>query len=91
MKFVIRVLGTLRVRQVQAGYAKQILPDMLKPPLRGCDPMPIGPRRIVADVLLMSTFKVGNPVEEFVQMKIYNFARDVYSMGLRRIHVWPKL
>jgi hypothetical protein len=91
MKFVIRVVGTLRVRQVQAGYAKQILPDMLKPPLRGCDPMPIGPRRIVADVLLMSTFKVGNPVEEFVQMKIYNFARDVYSMGLRRIHVWPKL
>jgi hypothetical protein len=91
MKFVIRVLGTLRVRQVQAGYAKQILPDMLKPPLRGCDPMPIGPRRIVADVLLMSTFKVGNPVEEFVQMKIYNFARDVYSMGLRRIHVWPIL
>jgi|KBSMisStaDraftv2_1062788.scaffolds.fasta_scaffold285405_1 hypothetical protein len=91
MKFVIRVVGTLRVRQVQAGYAKQILPDMLKPPLRGCDPMPIGPRRIVADVLLMSTFKVGNPVEEFVQMKIYNFARDVYSMGLRRIHVWPIL
>jgi hypothetical protein len=62
---------------------------MLKPPLRGCDPMPIGPRRIVADVLLMPTFKVGNPVEEFVQMKIYNFARDVCRMGLRRIHVWP--
>jgi len=91
MKFVVRVLGTLRVRQVQAGYAKQILPDMLKPPLRGCDPMPIGPRRIVADALLMYTFKVGNPVEEFVQMKIYNFARDVYRMGLRRIHVWPML
>jgi hypothetical protein len=49
--------------------------------------MPIGPRRIVADVLLMSTFKVGNPVEEFVQMKIYNFARDAYRMGLRCIHL----
>lgn len=51
--------------------------------------MPIGPRRVVADVLLMPTFKVGNPVEEFVQMKIYNFAWDVCRMGLRRIHVWP--
>ena len=43
--------------------------------------MPIGPRRIVADVLLISTFKVGNPAEEFVQVKIYKFARGVYRMA----------
>jgi hypothetical protein len=86
-KFVVRLLPTRRGRRLQAGYTQQILPDMRKPPLRGCDPMPIGPRRIVADVLLMSTFKVGNPVEGFVQMKIYNFARDAYCMGLRYIHV----
>jgi hypothetical protein len=41
----------------------------------------------VADVLLMSTFKVGNPVEEFVQMKIHNFARDACRFGSRRIHM----
>ena len=41
----------------------------------------------MADVLLMSTLKVGNPVEEFVQMKIHNFARDAQRMGLRKVHV----
>ena len=53
--------------------------------------MPIGPRRIVADVLLMSTFKVGHPVEEFVQMKIDNSAGNAFCRSSRRIHGWPRL
>jgi len=44
----------------------QFLTDMLKPPLRRCYPVPISPRGIVPDVLLMPTLKVSNPVEGFV-------------------------
>ena len=62
---------------------------MLIPPLRGCDPMPIGPRRIVAYVLLMSAFKVSNPVEGCIQMKINDVARDACRLCLSGIHVWP--
>jgi hypothetical protein len=37
--------------------------------------MPNGPRRIVPDVLRMPAFKISNPVEAFVWMKIHDFAR----------------
>jgi hypothetical protein len=38
--------------------------------------MPIGPRRIVPDVLLMPALEIGNPVEAFIQVIIHDFARD---------------
>jgi hypothetical protein len=38
--------------------------------------MPNSPRWIVADMLLMPALKISNPVEAFVQMKIYDLARD---------------
>ena len=34
--------------------------------------MPMRPRRIVPDVLLMPTFQIGNPVEEFIQVVIHD-------------------
>ena len=46
--------------------------DMLPPSLRRCYPMAIRPRRIVPYVLLMSAFKIGNPIEGFIQMIIYD-------------------
>jgi hypothetical protein len=49
--------------------------DMLQPSLMSCDPMATGPRRIMANMLLMSAFKVGNPVEETVLMKAHDFTR----------------
>jgi hypothetical protein len=35
-----------------------------------------GPRRIMANMLLMSAFEVGNPVEKFILMKTHDFTRD---------------
>ena len=46
--------------------------------------MPSYPRRIMANMLLMSAFEVGNPVEAFILMKTHNFARD--SAGNWRSH-----
>ncbi len=53
--------------------------------------MAIRPRRIVPDVLLVPAFKVSNPVEGLIQMKIYDFASDTYRLCLRGIHVWPAM
>jgi hypothetical protein len=53
--------------------------------------MPISPRRIVPDVLLMPALKVCNPVEELIQMKIYDFASNAYRLSLRGNHVWPAM
>jgi len=36
--------------------------------------MGMGKRRIVADVLLMSAFKLGNPIQIFIQTKVNDFA-----------------
>ncbi len=38
--------------------------------------MPGGPRRIMAYMLLMPTFEVGNPVEKFILVKTHDFTRD---------------
>jgi hypothetical protein len=35
-----------------------------------------GPRRIMANMLLMSAFEVGNPVEKFILMKPHDFTGD---------------
>jgi hypothetical protein len=37
--------------------------------------MSTGPRWIMANMLLMSAFKVGNPIEEVVLMKAHDFTR----------------
>jgi hypothetical protein len=49
---------------------------MLQPSFGSCYPMPSCPLRIMANMRLMSTFEVGNPVEAFILMKTHNFARD---------------
>ncbi len=42
------------------------------------------PRRIMANVLLMSAFEVRNPVEAFILMKTHDCTRD--SAGNSRSH-----
>jgi hypothetical protein len=53
--------------------------------------MPISPGRIVPDVLLVPALKVSNPVEGFIQMKIYDFASDTCRLRWRGNHVWPAM
>jgi hypothetical protein len=47
--------------------------------------MPISPRRIVPDVLLMTALKIGNPVEAFIQVIIHDFARSTCRVRLRGV------
>jgi hypothetical protein len=42
--------------------------------------MAIRPRRIVAYMLLMSAFEIGNPIEGFIQMIIYDLTGDPYHL-----------
>jgi hypothetical protein len=42
--------------------------------------MAIRPRRIVAYMLLMSAFKIGDPIEGFIQMIIYDLTGDPYNL-----------
>jgi hypothetical protein len=58
----------------QTDYTLQFVPDVFKPSLRRGYPMPISPRRIMPDMLLMPALKISNPIEAFVQMIIHNFA-----------------
>ncbi len=48
--------------------------------------MAIRPRRIMAYMLLMSAFKIGDPIEGFIQMIIYDFTGDSCHLCLQRFH-----
>jgi hypothetical protein len=47
--------------------------------------MPISPRRIVSDILLMPTLQISNPIEAFIQMIIDDFAER--TCLYLRVHV----
>jgi hypothetical protein len=71
---------------VGAEGARQFAADVLRAPLRGCDPVARGPGRIVANMLLMSAFKIGDPVEAIVQMKPGDLAGSSGEAWLHRFH-----
>jgi hypothetical protein len=71
---------------VRAEGAWQFAADMLRASLRGCDPVARGPGRIVANMLLMSAFKIGDPVEAIVQMKPDDLAGSSGEAWLHRFH-----
>ena len=48
--------------------------------------MAIRPRRVMAYMLLMSAFKIGDPIERFIQMIIYDFTGDSCHLCLQRFH-----
>jgi len=47
------------------------------------DPVVCGPRRIVPDVLPMSTFKLSNPIQLLVLMKANDLSRLTFELALR--------
>jgi len=49
--------------------------NVFLPALGRCDPMVLGPRRIVPHVSLVTTFQFSNPLQVFIQMKAYNLSR----------------
>lgn len=48
--------------------------------------MAIRPGRIMANMLLMSAFKIGDPIGRFIQMIIYNLTADPCHLCLQRSH-----
>jgi hypothetical protein len=60
---------------------------MLKAPLGAGYPVASIPRRIVAHMLLMATFKLGDPVKAFIQVVIYNFSWRSCVLQLQGFHV----
>lgn len=53
--------------------------------------MATGPGGIVANVLLMPAFQVGNPVQAVVLMKAHDFTRGSGSFCLHGFHVDPNV
>jgi hypothetical protein len=51
-----------------------------------CDPMSIGPRRIVPYVLLMSTLKVRNPIEVLIRVEANDLSRNPNDSCSFRFH-----
>ena len=49
--------------------------------------MSSGPRWIVAYVLLMSAFKISNPIEGFILMEADNFTRDSGDICSHGFHI----
>jgi len=68
------------VAAVEGGFgaeqAGKFVADVFGAAERSGYPMASGPRGIVADVQLMATFEVGDPVEGFVGVKPHDFTRD---------------
>jgi hypothetical protein len=70
---------------VRTDQARQFVTEVLIPSLRCRNPVAISPRRIVTDMLLMSALQIRNPIEAFIQMKIYNLARST-RLRCREFH-----
>ena len=47
----------------------------------GTNPVTFRPRRVVADVLLVTAFEVGDPVGLWISVEADNFARDACGLG----------
>jgi hypothetical protein len=63
-----------------------MLPYMLKAALGTGYPVAGIPRRIVAYMLLMTTLKLGDPVEAFIQVIIHNFTGRSCRLQLEGFH-----
>ena len=73
---LITLLGSI----ICAERAWQFIPYMSQSSFRSCYPMSRGPRRIMANMLSMSAFKISNPVEEVVLVKTHDLTgRPGYS------------
>ena len=59
---------------------------MLSAPLRGSDPVMVGVRRVVANVLLMRTLQVGNPIAVHVHVKPDDLFRDARRLRTHGLH-----
>src|SRR5215470_12905535 len=60
---------------------------MFTPPLRCRDPVAIGPRWIMPDMLLMPAFQISHPIQAFVLMKTNNLSWNPRRSCLRGLHV----
>ena len=63
--------------------------DVRLPTLNCRDPMAVGPRRIMPDVLLVTALQISNPIQFFIQMKPNNFPRLTFKLSLPLHDAFP--
>lgn len=84
--------GGSLVSAAESGFgaegAGKFVPDVFGAAERTGYPVASGPRGIVADVLLMAAFEVGDPVEGLVGVKPHDLARDSRRFRFHGLHNW---
>ena len=68
---------------------RQLLANVFFPAFGRCDPMVLGPRRIMPYVSLMAAFEFSNPLQVFIQVKAYDLSRLALKWRLRAHNVPP--
>ena len=67
------------------SHAGKLMTNVRLPTFHCCYPVVTCPRRIMSDMLLMTAFQLGNPVQFFVQMKTYDLPRSTRRWLAERV------
>lgn len=74
-----------RGNRSRTDQTPQLETEVLKPSLRCCHPMPIGPGRIVPDMLLMAALQFSNPIATLIQTIINDLSRYAFGWGVQYV------
>jgi hypothetical protein len=74
-----------RGKRGRTNQTPQLEAEVIKPPLGRCHPMPMSPRRIVPDMLLMPALQLGNPIAAFIQMVINDLSGCAFGWGVQYV------
>jgi hypothetical protein len=80
------MIGGEKLLSGPASRTNQFLTHMLEAALRGCYPMMVGVRRIVANVFLMPAFQVRHPGAVCIHAKTDNLARNPGRLSFHGLH-----
>lgn len=72
-----------RGKRDRTNQTTQLETEVIKPSLGRCHPVPMRPRRIVSDMLLMPALQLGNPIAASIQMVINDLSRCAFGWGVQ--------
>ena len=74
-----------RGKRDRANQTPQLEAEMIKPSLGCCYPMPMSPRWIVPNMLLMPALQLGNPIAAFIQKVINDLSRCAFGWRVQYV------
>jgi hypothetical protein len=74
-----------RGKRDRANQTPQLETEVIKPSLGRCHLMPMSPRRIVPDMLLMPALQLANPIAAFIQTVINDLSRCACGCGVQYV------